>query len=85
MPKRIPEKTKNNTVLETQVYDTSGNAAGKIELPQEIFGVSINKILLDRETDHFFANFLRKWEASSNDEKTWSPFSTVNAFFNRRP
>lgn len=42
--------------METQVFDTSGKAVGKIDLPQEIFGVQASPALLSQSVRVYLAN-----------------------------
>jgi large subunit ribosomal protein L4 len=55
-PEKVATKTKAAVVLTIDVYGLDGKVAGKVTLPEEIFGEKVNKTLLAQAVRVYLAN-----------------------------
>lgn len=89
-PKKVVEtksiKTVKSTGPSVQVYNTSGNVAGTITLPKEIFGQKPNKSLLSQAMHIYFTNSSThlahtktRGEVRGGGRKPWKQKGTGNA------
>ena len=84
--KEIVKPIKKSGSLTADVYNTAGKIVSKVDLPKEIFGAKINKVLMSQAVRVYLANQRRgtvstqsKGEVTGSTKKIWKQKGTGRA------